>query len=384
MLIYVSALLFIPQLQAYTKLLWIGLFQIFFNLFTIEWYYRGIEEFKYITYRTVGIRIIYIILIFTLVTDESHYIRYYYLSILIVIFNGVINWVHSKKNIRLTKQSLPHIFSYWKPFASIGLQIILLSYHSTINPILLGLLSNDSEVGYYTTASKLALIILMFYNAYTLVLIPRVSSLVGNDNQKEANNLINWSFSILYIIAIPLIYIIEVYTPELILFIAGSGYEGAILPMRISLPVILIGGISQISINQILIPYNSEKGSTIASIIGITICILLNILLIPIFKSIASAAIWITTESIIVISIYLYIKKYLKDISFSLVPLVKYLFLFIPIFGIAFLKTVNIHFIIQIVIACIILLGYCHICLKFILRDKVYIYIYNKLFHNNT
>lgn len=380
LLCYIIAILSFSELKCYQPLLWIGTFNIIFGLFNIEWLYRGLENFKYITHRTLLIRIFYIALVFLLVKENNHFVRYFSLSVLAVITNSVINWIHGRKYVSLVGLSIRQMFIYWKPFLLIGLQMMLLSYNSTINPILLGLMSNNTEVGYFTIASKLTLIFLLLYNSYTLVLLPRICSMAGKLQEDKSQVLIKRSYSLLYLIGVPLVYLAEIYVPEIIYLFGGSGYEGAIIPMRLSLPIILIGGISQITINQYLIPNNLEKGTVIAAMLGVLICLILNFLLIPIIKSSATAISWVIAEACITIFSLKYAKQKVgKSFSVEFLSFLKYIILFLPLCAISFIKEANFHFFIQLAISVFLAITYSHIILWYIMKDKNYKFLLKKM-----
>lgn len=378
LVVYISIGFFIPQFASYHELLFIGAFNIIFSLFNIEWFFRGIENFKYITLKTLLVRLVYIALIFLLVKSEDDYVIYYVLAVGSVIVNSIINWGYSKKFVTLQFQPIKGILRYLKPNTIIGVQMLLLSYNSTINPVLLGMLSNDMEVGFFTTASKLTVIILLFYNAYTLALMPRISALMGNNNQNNAISLVRKSYRLLYMAALPLVILIEIYTPEIVLLIAGSGYEGAILPMRIALPIIIIGGISQITINQILIPNNYERITLITACVGVIVCIALNLVLVPILSSVASAIAWVITEFIMTVITLICVHKYLNGFSSELNALCRYFIIYIPLIFLCLINRLFDFSLMNIAVSVTIMLVYVHITLGCLFKDEIYLSIIKK------
>ncbi len=378
LVVYISISFFIPKFASYHKLLFIGAFNIIFSLFNIEWFFRGIENFKYITLRILLVRLVYIALVFLLVKSENDYVIYYVLGVGSVIVNSTINWVYSKKFVTLHLQSIKDILRYLKPNTIIGIQMLLLSYNSTINPVLLGMLCNDMEVGFFTTASKLTVIILLFYNAYTLALMPRISALMGNDGRNNAISLVEKSYKLLYMAALPLVIIIEIYTPEIVLLIAGRGYEGAILPMRIALPIIIIGGISQITINQVLIPNNYERITLITACVGVIVCIVLNLVLVPVLSSVASAIAWIITEIIITVISLMYVRKYLNGYSGELNALCRYIIIYLPLICLCLINRIFDFGLMNIAVSITIMLVYIHITLGCLFKDDTYLSIIKK------
>lgn len=58
--------------------------------------------------------------------------------------------------------------------------------YTTFNIVFLGFVCNETEVGYYTTATKLHAIFISIFSAFTGVMLPRMSSLIS---EKELTNL---------------------------------------------------------------------------------------------------------------------------------------------------------------------------------------------------
>ena len=57
----------IPKFFPYRDLLYIGVVKLIFQLFLVEWFYAGLEDFSYITKRTILIKILYVISVFVFV-----------------------------------------------------------------------------------------------------------------------------------------------------------------------------------------------------------------------------------------------------------------------------------------------------------------------------
>lgn len=72
-LIYFCSLFFLKDFNLNWKLYLMGGFLILSNIFSLEWVFQGLEDFKYITIRTVILRFLTIILLFLLVKNEDDY-----------------------------------------------------------------------------------------------------------------------------------------------------------------------------------------------------------------------------------------------------------------------------------------------------------------------
>ncbi|GAB4031173.1 hypothetical protein GCM10028774_07930 [Spirosoma jeollabukense] len=116
--------------------------------------------------------------------------------------------------------------------------------------------------------------------------------------------------------------------PQIIYIIAGVGYEGAIMPMRIVMPLMLIIGLEQILILQLLMPFNKDQSVLINSVIGAAVGLALNLLLVSYFKSVGSSIVWVISETAVLLSacyfakskigISIDIKKLLQSAVYSL------------------------------------------------------------------
>jgi len=52
--------------------------------------------------------------------------------------------------------------------------------YTTFNVIYLGMVSNDMQVGYYYTSTKIFYILMGILGAFTQVMLPRMSSLIAD------------------------------------------------------------------------------------------------------------------------------------------------------------------------------------------------------------
>lgn len=292
---YFLILFHVQSLSLYRNLLYIGSLQILFNLFMVEWFFKGLEEFKYITYRNLIIRFLYVLCIFLFVRKSSDYLIYFGLLISTIVLNGIINWQYRKRFVHLKWRNIA-IKKYLRPFFILGIYILLTSMYTSFNVLYLGFIGGDIEVGYYTTASKIYMVLLGLFSAFTGVMMPRISNLVSKGDYNSIHYLCCQSFNLLFACAVPLIYFCSVFAPQLISLLSGSGYEGAILPMRIIMPLILLIGMEQILIVQLLTPLKQDKVVFINSIVGAIVAIIANLILVHTYFSVGSACVWVLSE----------------------------------------------------------------------------------------
>lgn len=293
--IYLLCISTIPKLCQYDELFYIGTAKILFTVFLVEWFFTGVENFRYITLRSILIKVLYIISVFLFVRDTSDYRLYFILTVGVVVLNALINQLYIRKFVRVRWNNI-QLFKYLKQNVTLGIYTLMTSMYLTFNVMYLGLVSNNTEVGYYTTAFKLYSVILGFFTAFTNVMLPRMSSLLANGEKDRFQELVNRSFSVMATCCIPLILCSMIMAPQIVYILSGPGYEGAILPMRIIMPAAFAVGVAQVLAIQVLMPMKKDKVLLVASIIGAVVSLLINLLVVPSVKSVGSAVVLLCSE----------------------------------------------------------------------------------------
>lgn len=343
-LVLIVSSFFISRLYEYQEMIYIGCARLLFNALLIEWLYKGIENFKYITYRSICIRLLYVVSIFVFVREENDYVVYFGITALLVVLNALINLNYSRNYVKFSFEKIT-LKPYVKPLLTLGLYQILTSMYTSFNVMYLGFTCGELQVGYYSTSVKLYTIILSFFTAFTGVMLPRMSTLIGEGKLDEFKEMTSKSINLLLAFVMPLIVICEVYSSDIIYILAGYGYEGAIVPMRLVIPLIFIIGYEQILIIQILSPMRKDKSILINSVWGASIAILSNLIFVKKLGATGSSIVWLLAEITVLISAQYYVSKYIKY-KFPVREIMREVFYLIPILllNIICYKIINIPF----------------------------------------
>ena len=288
----------VETLIPHQKLLYIGIVKLLFNLFLIEWFFMGMEEFRYITTRSILVKCLYVISVFIFVREPSDYVTYYFLSAVMMTANAVINIIYSRSFISYNFKSID-LRPYYKAFLIIGVYFLLTNVYTYLNPVWLGFVTNTDEVGYFTTATKLHNLIMAVLLSFANILFPRVSNLLAEGKEHEFWGKINTSFDAIFLFAFPTIVYVITAGPELLHFIVGDGFEGSYIPLRIITPLVLIIGIEQILVIQILMATHQDNTVLRNAFIGAIAALLLNLLITSSLGSVGSAIVWVVAESVI-------------------------------------------------------------------------------------
>lgn len=331
---FISLLVFLPLVFLINRfielktLFLLGAVNILFSTFKVEWLFRGLEDFRYITLRNIIIKVIYVASVFLFVNSSHDYALFYLLTVLMTVANAAINYVYSRHIVTFTLKGI-NPFKYLKSSLSLGVYSILTSMYTTFNVIYLGMVWNDVQVGYYTTAIKLYTVIVGFYSAFTGVMMPRLSSILSKNDEKQYTKLLEKSFSLFYTIAIPCIAILVVLSPEVITLLAGQQYGASILMSRIVIPVLFFVGLGQILAFQVLIPKGMDKATLQASIVGAIVGVIFNLWLTSAYGAIGTCITVLMTEVCVTV-FYLIISMRKRVLVFNPPMLVKHLIAGVP------------------------------------------------------
>lgn len=328
-IILIIATNIVPKFAPYKDLLYIGVGKLFFNYMLINWFFQGLENFKYIAARTIFVKILFVISVFLFVKTETDVKLYYFLVALTWAGNGIINFIYAKKyvsfnfTLKINKAIIGSFFI-------LGVYWFMNSMYTTLNVAFLGFATNDIEVGYYTTANKLLTVIMTMFTALTSVMVPRVSVALKSNDNSEAKALIRKAINALMLFAIPLIFFVFPFSQELIYLMSGKGYEGATTPLQIMTPLFFLVGYDQIIVLQTLLPMGKDKDILRNSILAASVGIISNIFLTLNFGKNGSAIVLILAELSVLLSSQFCVTKYLGlKIPFKLI--IKHIIGFSPI-----------------------------------------------------
>lgn len=138
------------------------------------WFFQGIEEMKIITYLTILYKTIYLLLVITLVKNESDLYLVLLLDSIGSILIGLYSLFYVKKNynITLTIPKIRNVFFQLKNGWHIFLSRITVVLYSTFNTFLLGVLVSNELVGFYSLAEKIYMAIRGLLNPIVQAFFP--------------------------------------------------------------------------------------------------------------------------------------------------------------------------------------------------------------------
>lgn len=300
-IVFFLVLNIVPRMQADKTLFVITSSTILFNAIGMDWLYKGLEKYTYITIRSIIFKFIALLAMFMFVHQKSDYIVYGGISIFAGSASNICNLLNVKKYIQIKPIGKYNIKQHMRPILIFFAMSCATTIYTNLDTVMLGFMKTDMDVGYYNAAVKIKNILLGIVTSLGTVLLPRASYYIENDYMEEFRRITQKAINFVFLISIPLTVYFILYAKEGILFLSGNAYSKAILPMQVIMPTLIFIGLTNIMGIQILVPLGREKIVLYSEIAGAIVDLFINILLIPrmaatgaaIGTLIAELAVWI-------------------------------------------------------------------------------------------
>ena len=309
----------VPQIQVNIPLFLILSLTIFFTAIGCEWFYQGIEDFKYITIRGLIIKTVSVVLLFIFVKSKTDLLYYGCYTVFGVLGGNIFNFFRLRKYIHRENIifSELHIKRHINPVLKVFSFSVVTSIYLQLNTVLLGFLKNALAVGYFAAATKVMQMLLTMSACLGSVMMPRASHLIAENKEDEFNRLIQKSYDFTLAIALPMTIGLIFCAPSLITALCGVKFEHSILPSQIIAPIILMVAISNVFGIQVLFPKGKINIVTLCCGIGAVADLILNLCLIPFFSYIGTSIAYLGAEVATTVSMYFIGRKYIPIIYFK-------------------------------------------------------------------
>lgn len=301
----------VPQIKENVPLFLILSITLIFTVIGCDWFYNGIEDFKYITIRGIVVKSISVVLLFLFVKSKQDLLWYGVYCVVGSIGGNIFNFIRLRKyihkeNIIFTQL---HIFRHLKPAIKVFSFNVVISVYLQLNPVLLGFMKDTIAVAYFTAATKLMMMVTKISSSLGTVLMPRASHLVSEGKKEEFEKLIQKSYDFTLALTIPLVIGLICMAPYIVRVFCGSQYEDAIITSQIIAPITLIVGLSNIMGMQVLYPIGKINVVVRCTIYGAITNVTLNLALIPFLSYNGTAIAYLGAEIATTLSMYIIAKN---------------------------------------------------------------------------
>lgn len=337
----ISIMLFFKNYKLIAIIQILNIFSVFFD---INWFFFGLEKFKITVIRSTILKLLSVILIFSLVKTSDDLFIYTLIMAGSTLLSQMLLIPFVFKEIKFVKPTIKNSIKHLKPILILFIPVIAVSLFKIMDKIMLGIMTNVSEVGLYEQAEKITGIPLGIMTALGTVMMPRISNLIANKDFSSSKKYINKSIKFVMFMAFPICFGLICISENFVPMFLGQSFAKSSILLNYLVITILFISFANVIRTQYLIPNEMDRDYIISAILGAIVNLVINYLLIPKYQSVGACIGTIAAELFVMIyQIYavrkeLPIKKYIIEI----IPfLIKAIIMFIIIYSLKFLELNN-------------------------------------------
>ena len=286
------------------KLLYIALTPFLLStLFDISWYFTGYEKIKDIVVRNSIIKILGVISLFIFVRRKEDIIIYCLINSMVMLLGNLSMWFYLPKMLTKVNFREIRLGHHFHETLIYFIPAIAISIYTYLDKTLIRLITHDAfQNGYYEEASKiLGIVNSVAFMAVNSVMGARTSYLFANNKTDEIKEKIKHTADFVYFIGYGAVFGLLGVAQRFVPFFLGPKYEQVVPLLSIMTPLIVIIGTSNCLGSLYYTPSGQRKKSAKIIVLGAVTNLCLNLLLIPKLGAYGAIIASIAAESVITI-----------------------------------------------------------------------------------
>jgi O-antigen/teichoic acid export membrane protein len=348
-------------------------FNLLSNMFYVEWANEALENYNFITYKTIFVRTLHIILLLTIIRSSGDLYKYIFLLVIYSFLNNIISFIYINKSIPIRLTGL-QLKKHIKPLIMVVILGNANILYTQLDKIILGEFINKPSVAYYGMAQSIMYMIATIIMNIIFVTVPRLSNYLGNNDEGTYLKLLNQVTDIYFTFLFPAAVGLFVMSREVILLYGTSEYNAAIPVLRVFSIYMISVGIEALLTRQVVYIKKREKllvyfilGCGLLNLITKVILLKLNLL-----TSTTAIIATCSANYLLIIIEYIYIRKSIK-LNFNILSLnrVKYFVISLLFIPVTMLIKTYITSTILIFVSSVAINGTLYFLILFLLKDKV-------------
>lgn len=293
--IYLVLIFCVPRFSANLPLYLIVGISIALNFLNNSWLYEGLEEFKFISIRNIIFKAVSFVCLVIFVRAQDDYLIYAAITVIGTAGNYLLNIIQSRKYVKFQFKGL-QLGRHMKPILYLVAVNLAIEIYTMVDTTMLGIFSSNENVAFYTYGSRIHKILLQIVNTFTVVVVPRLSSLYKEGRFDEYNAILTKTLKVILILAIPMIVGLQFVADYLVCTIYGDVYINSAYVLRILCFMLIVSPVGYLLGSRILLIAGKEKFMLIAVGSGAVLNVIGNALLIPYYNEYGAAIASVISE----------------------------------------------------------------------------------------
>lgn len=224
------------------------------------WYFQGIQQMRYITILNLSGRMVTMLLLFLLVRSPDDYVMAAFLMSCTPLFAGLLSWkvIHDISPGILQKPAWQDLRAAYREGWQIFVSSLAVNLYTTSDIVILGVLTNDTIVGYYSGADKLIGCIKQAVGAVNAAVYPYISK-VMQESIERGLHFLKKQLLVYIVLGVLGGAVLCVLSPWGIPWLLGEKYIPSIAPLQVMAFVPLVVAMSNVMGYETMLPLGMEK-----------------------------------------------------------------------------------------------------------------------------
>ena len=170
--------------------------QLIAQIFYIEWINEAFENYTFLFYKTLFIRILMLVSIFAFVKEADDIVQYAIIMSASQFLNYFLSYLWIKKDVKFVKVPLENFKHLIKPLIGLFLLANAGMLYTNLDLTFVSKIGAPEQVSYYANGQRMIMLISGVISGAISVSVPRLSYYIGLEDEKSYQDLINKSSSI--------------------------------------------------------------------------------------------------------------------------------------------------------------------------------------------
>lgn len=274
------------------------------------WLFQGLEYMKYTSILNIIGKVIFTVFIFICIHQSSDYLLVPIINSIGYIIIGILGIYISltKFDIKLMKPSRDSIKYHLKEGWHVFVSTIAINLYTTTNTFLLGLLTNNTLVGYYSIAEKITLAVNGLFTPISQALFPFISRNVNEKDDRTSIKFIRKLTRLAAVLGLIFSVGLFLFADIIINILFGPDYQNSIIILRILSILPFMVSLSNVFGIQTMITFNYKEAFTRIVLIGGILDVILGIIMITLLQEVGIAISFVVTETFITVAMLLFLQ----------------------------------------------------------------------------
>lgn len=308
-------LLLYGKLRDYRLLIMIQSLSVIFTTLGADWLNTAMEDFKYITIRTVAFQIISIILMFIFVKDPDDYYNYAIITVLSSSGGNIMNMIYRRRYCKAKFTINCNFKKHLPPILGLFAMLLAQQVFTMSDTVIIGLTLGDYQVGLYSTAVKIYNVLNQIMNSITWVVMAQLSIAYANEDISAIRKLLKYVLQYMSVLGIPCAVAMFILNKEIVYAAAGNSYIECAEALRLLSLTLAVSMISNYVLNINLLAAGKDKICLFSCSASAVLNIVTNIIFIPSYGINAAAVTTIISQIGLILICLPFLRKGINKFS---------------------------------------------------------------------